>query len=243
MKRTLWMTNVAALCIAMVGCSAGADDALPAQARSVQQALTPASCLTVTEEGPTYDNRWKQGVAVNNDYTVLGKYIVGYQIQWFNGLWSPVYTPGVDDIDWVTNYDGTQRRVWSYFYDHTHRYYTGDTVEQGATGDSRWTQGTSLDLDNQLIGKDIVSHRIQWSDGSWSRNFTPGADDIDWVTNYDGTQRRVWSYFTDHTHRYVTCPAVAPPPPPGGGGGGGGGGGCIRRGASNGLIDQVCQNY
>ncbi|AKJ06177.1 Hypothetical protein AA314_07803 [Archangium gephyra] len=45
---------------------------------------------------------------------------VRYRIQWFNGIWSPDYYPGANDVDWVTHSGGYQRRVWSYFYDHTH---------------------------------------------------------------------------------------------------------------------------
>lgn len=165
----------------------------------------PAQCLNVTTENATREARWGQGVDVDLDVRIIGKMIVGYQIQWNNGSWSQVYTPGVDDIDWVTN-NGAPRRVWSYFYDHTHRYYTGVDVQATATKDPRWTQGTSLALDNQIIGKDITSYRIQDLNGIWSRNYTPGVDDIDWMTNIDGSQRRVWSYFADHTHRYATCP-------------------------------------
>lgn len=43
--------------------------------------------------------------------------IYQYQIQWFSGYWSPWYTPGVDDVDWVLS----NRRVWSYFEDHNYR--------------------------------------------------------------------------------------------------------------------------
>jgi peptidoglycan hydrolase-like protein with peptidoglycan-binding domain len=48
--------------------------------------------------------------------------ILKYRIQWFNGTWSPWYVPGVEDQDWKNNYDGSERRVWSYFDDHTHEY-------------------------------------------------------------------------------------------------------------------------
>ncbi len=46
--------------------------------------------------------------------------IIIYRIQWFSGGWSEWYTPGVDDIDWKVNDDGTKRRVWGYFGDHIH---------------------------------------------------------------------------------------------------------------------------
>ncbi|MCG2711367.1 MAG: GPI anchored serine-threonine rich family protein, partial [Candidatus Omnitrophica bacterium] len=35
------------------------------------------------------------------------------------------------------------------------------------------------------------------------------VDDIDWKTNDDGSKRRVWSYFTDHTHEYQKCATAA----------------------------------
>ena len=92
-----------------------------------------AECYTVTR-GPTYDGRWPQNLSLSTDTNVLREYypsqcsgnyicdIVSYRIQWFNGTWSPDYYPGVNDVDWKTNYDGSQRRVLSYFYDHNHSY-------------------------------------------------------------------------------------------------------------------------
>jgi len=47
--------------------------------------------------------------------------ILSYRIQWFSGSWSPWYVPGVDDVDWKTNADGSSRRIWSYFADHVHQ--------------------------------------------------------------------------------------------------------------------------
>jgi len=65
---------------------------------------------------------WYLGLDTNIDQRILGGKIQAYKIQWFNGIWSPWYTPGVNDLDWKINYDGTQRRVWSYFTDHNHIY-------------------------------------------------------------------------------------------------------------------------
>lgn len=48
--------------------------------------------------------------------------ILEYRIQWFEGSWSPWYTPGKNDIDWKKNIDGTSRRIWAYFDDHVHEY-------------------------------------------------------------------------------------------------------------------------
>ncbi|MFH1311055.1 MAG: hypothetical protein ABIH65_01480 [Nanoarchaeota archaeon] len=52
---------------------------------------------------------------------------------------------------------------------------------------------------------EIIRYRIQWFSGGWSEWYTPGVDDIDWKLNDDGTKRRVWGYFGDHTHEIETC--------------------------------------
>jgi len=104
--------------------------------------LASATCYTVTRH-PTYDGRWVYGmdgypsgddISIHTDnYTLKATYpaqcggpfgcdVVSYRIQWFNGTWSPNYYPGANDVDWVTNSGGYQRRVWSYFYDHTHQF-------------------------------------------------------------------------------------------------------------------------
>ena len=104
--------------------------------------LASAACDTVTRDA-TWDDRWvygEDGHPSGDDLSVLadnstlkateptlcdGPYgcdVVRYRVQWFNGLWSPDYYPGVNDVDWVTNGGGYQRRVWSYFYDHTHEF-------------------------------------------------------------------------------------------------------------------------
>ena len=67
----------------------------------------------------------------------------------------------------------------------------------------------------------ISEYRIQWSNWSWSKRYTPGIDDIDRKTNCPvyGTYasqsatvappsncaRRVWSYFDDHVHQIRSC--------------------------------------
>jgi len=56
------------------------------------------------------------------DFQVLGGKIYAYKIQWFNGSWSGWYIPGVNDIDYKKNLNGTLRRMWSYFYDHSFLY-------------------------------------------------------------------------------------------------------------------------
>ncbi len=92
---------------------------------------TQAECSEVTE-GPTSDCRWPAGLNTNVDQIVLNGEIVAYQIQWFSGEWSGWYVTGVNDIDWKFNLNSrtcsvpfksnSMRRMWSYFYDHTHRY-------------------------------------------------------------------------------------------------------------------------
>jgi len=68
----------------------------------------------------------EQGLNPLVDREILGGKIVAYQIQWFNGAWSGWYVPGINDLDWVVNTGSDdqqgQRLVWSYFYDHTHKY-------------------------------------------------------------------------------------------------------------------------
>ncbi|MEK7465583.1 MAG: peptidoglycan-binding protein [Patescibacteria group bacterium] len=54
--------------------------------------------------------------------TILHPEIVRYRIRWFSGGWSDWYTPGVNDVDWKVNDNGTQRRVWAYFGDHEHEF-------------------------------------------------------------------------------------------------------------------------
>ncbi len=92
---------------------------------------TQAKCSEVTK-GPTRDCRWPAGLNTNVDQIVLNGEIVAYQIRWFNGKWSGWYVTGVNDIDGKFNpysrscsipyKSNSMRRMWSYFYDHTHKY-------------------------------------------------------------------------------------------------------------------------
>ena len=83
---------------------------------------TQAQCTEVTE-APTQDGRWVQGLNTNVDQTIKGGRIVAYQIRWFPGNWSGWYVTGVNDIDRKYNtQNSTMRRIWSYFYDHEHKY-------------------------------------------------------------------------------------------------------------------------
>ena len=92
---------------------------------------TQANCKEVTSSA-TYDCRWAAGLDTNVDMLILKGDIVAYQIQWFSGSWTNWFVSGVNDIDIKFNPSGrtcavsykanTMRRLWSYFYDHTHKY-------------------------------------------------------------------------------------------------------------------------
>ncbi|KAL5479809.1 hypothetical protein EMCRGX_G023389 [Ephydatia muelleri] len=82
--------------------------------------------------GPTYDCRWPANLNGAMDYQVLKGNIVAYKIQWSNGAWTDWFVPGYNDVDYKFNpaamscsvpYEAnSMRRMWSYFYDHTHLY-------------------------------------------------------------------------------------------------------------------------
>ena len=78
-------------------------------------------------------------------------------------------------------------------------------VSEGALGNPGGTgQFEQLGLDISSH-PEILRYRIEWFGGSWSDWYVPGQGDVDNKTNLDGTQRRVWSYFDDHTHEYEKC--------------------------------------
>lgn len=87
------------------------------------------------------------------------------------------------------------------------------TKRSGPTGGTQWSRGLSTDLDMQLLGVDIKRYRILWDNNQWTAWFTPGADDRDGTRNYDGSERRVWAYFADHTFEYEVCPFPGHNPP------------------------------
>ncbi|WAR14593.1 hypothetical protein MAR_004698 [Mya arenaria] len=88
------------------------------------------TCEMVTRSRRS-DCRWVAGLDMADLVIEKGR-IVAYQIQWFNGGWSTWYVPGLNDIDWkfniyaktcdLTSKANSMRRVWSYFYDHNHKY-------------------------------------------------------------------------------------------------------------------------
>lgn len=81
------------------------------------------------------------------------------------------------------------------------------TQEQhGAVGNSvGWLNGLNTNVDQRILGGDVVAYQIEWSSG-WSGWYVTGVNDIDWKFNPGSNQmRRVWSYFGDHNHRYIIC--------------------------------------
>jgi hypothetical protein len=97
------------------------------------------------------------------------------------------------------------------------------TKRSNAVGGSDWSRGLSTDIDRQLLGGKISKYRILWLADQWTSWFEPGKNDVDGARNPDGSQRRVWAYFTDHAFEYEICgasspnptyPPIAPPPPP-----------------------------
>ena len=80
------------------------------------------TCVESTAS-PQQDSRWYQNLSLQTDQLILNGEIAAYQIRWFNGKWSRWFVPGVNDIDHKYNLDSNRmRRMWSYFYDHEHKY-------------------------------------------------------------------------------------------------------------------------
>jgi hypothetical protein len=89
------------------------------------------SCTEVSNEGPTSDLRWSgSGLDSNIDWTIKCGDIIAYKLQWFSGGWSDWFVPGVNDMDPKVNNGNGQRRMWSYFEDHTHSYIICKTNNQ-----------------------------------------------------------------------------------------------------------------
>lgn len=104
-----------AFVVGLLGVAPGTASAAPKPAQE------PVTALACSEKGPvsaTFDARWKANLSLHTDLLILGEEIIAYKIQWFDGTWSDWYVPGMNDVDWVD----PNRRVWSYFYDHTHAY-------------------------------------------------------------------------------------------------------------------------
>ncbi len=85
--------------------------------------LSTQTVVAEYRNGPTFDARWFAGLNWNADIEILQGKIIAYQIQWFDGNWSCWFVPGVNDLDIKYNTsNNTMRRMWSYFYDHNHRF-------------------------------------------------------------------------------------------------------------------------
>ena len=79
-------------------------------------------------------------------------------------------------------------------------------ITVGPTFNLKWTLGLNENVDYALLGGKIVAYQIQWSNLAWSPWYVPGYNDIDIKFNpTPKTLRKFWSYFYDHTHRYILC--------------------------------------
>lgn len=97
-----------------------------------------------------------------------------------------------------------------------------EIIRRAPTRDKYW-EGLGL---NTSAHPEITKYRIRWFMGRWSEWFITGINDTDWKDNCgdkyflggrtwdpnrpDNCSRRVWSYFTDHTHEYELCPSEIP---------------------------------
>ena len=82
-----------------------------------------------------------------------------------------------------------------------------------ALGGNDWSRSLALDVDQRFLGAKITKYRILWSPNQWTSWFEPGKNDVDATRNADGSQRRVWAYFTDHAFEYEVCPYPVDPNP------------------------------
>ncbi|VDI12456.1 Hypothetical predicted protein [Mytilus galloprovincialis] len=90
-------------------------------------------------------------------------------------------------------------------------------VTRGPTRDCRWPAGLNMQVDQIAAGGKIAAYKIRWFGGSWSGWVVPGYNDMDWKINLVNIRcsmpykanslRRVWSYFYDHTHKFIVCKA------------------------------------
>ena len=88
-------------------------------------------------------------------------------------------------------------------------------VERSARGDCRWVAGLNALADQVIESGRIIGYQIRWSNGNWSHWYIPGVNDLDHKYNPSpktcafsyraNTMRRMWSYFTDHTHKFIIC--------------------------------------
>ena len=86
-------------------------------------------------------------------------------------------------------------------------------VTRRATRDCRWAAGLNNNVDQLVLNGDVIAY--QMFNGRWSGWYVTGVNDIDWKFNVAGrtcsvayqanSMHRFWSYFYDHTHKYILC--------------------------------------
>ena len=81
---------------------------------------------------------------------------------------------------------------------------------QNPSYENRWAQaGLDTNVDIALKCGDIVAYKLEWfpvGSGKWSDWYVVGVNDIDSKTDGSNlTVKRMWSYFADHRHTYITC--------------------------------------
>ena len=94
----------------------------------------------------------------------------------------------------------------------------GETPPRPPALDCRWGSNLNVHLDQEILGVKIIAYKIRWANGQWSHWLMPGENDIDNkhnrnrvlcfppLYNYEpGSLRRAWSYFSDHTHKFIYC--------------------------------------
>ena len=109
--------------------------------------------------------------------------------------WNPC--PGPDCVKHVTDFASCKEYVKS------------------RTRNCRWASNMNRRLDEIILKGTIIAYKILWWSGSWSGWYVPGQNDLDLKYNRFARKcpipyrarslRRMWSYFYDHTHRYIIC--------------------------------------
>lgn len=122
----------------------------------VQHVSITAKCTESPVRQPTRDCRWASNRSRRLDQEILGVTIYAFKLQWFNGHWSGWYIPGENELDlkfnrWPRrcyppkyNYRARSlRRMWAYFYDHTHKFIYCGTLGQN-TGNANLQHSLKL---------------------------------------------------------------------------------------------------
>ncbi|KAH3695168.1 hypothetical protein DPMN_082624 [Dreissena polymorpha] len=97
----------------------------------IYDATSQPKCTLVGPRTKRLDCRWHAGLDMV-DQIIEGGRIIAYKIQWFNLAWSDWYVSGMNDLDGKFNPNAVPcavpvkanslRKMWSYFYDHTHQF-------------------------------------------------------------------------------------------------------------------------